>query len=114
MRKYKAEYIGKWRIIEMEMWDQDYIDLVTPGYFSFDKDDLGDFQFGVVEGQIDYRVEKIGDVERLEFSWEGSDENDQALGRGWAVLNGDYLEGRLYFHFGDNSWFKAKRITDDR
>ena len=102
MIKDKAQYIGKWRIIEMELWDQDYIDLVIPGYFSFDKDDLGNFQFGTVEGQIEYRIEQIGDVERLEFSWEGSDENDQALGRGWAVLNGDYLEGRLYFHFGDN------------
>lgn len=53
MKKSKAKYIGKWRIIEMEMWDQDYIDLVIPGFFSFDKDDLGYFQFGVVEGQID-------------------------------------------------------------
>jgi hypothetical protein len=114
MIKDKAQYIGKWRIIEMELWDQDYIDLVIPGYFSFDKDDLGNFQFWTVEGQIEYRIEQITDVERLEFSWEGSDENDQALGRGWAVLNGDYLEGRLYFHLGDNSWFKAKRITDDR
>ena len=61
MKKDKTKYIGKWRIIEMEMWDQDYIDLIIPGYFSFDKDDLGYFQFGVVEGQIDYRIEKIGD-----------------------------------------------------
>ena len=114
MIKDKAQYIGKWRIIEMELWDQDYIDLVTPGYFSFDKDDSGYFQFGTVEGQIDYRIGKIGDVERLEFSWEGSDENDPALGRGWAVLNGDYLEGRIYFHLSDDSWFKAKRTTGDR
>ena len=114
MKKDKAKYIGKWRIIEMEMWDQDHVDLIIPGYFSFDKNDLGYFQFGVVEGQIDYRIEKIGDVERLEFSWEGADENDAALGRGWAVITGDHLEGRLYFHLGDNSWFKAKRITDGR
>jgi hypothetical protein len=92
MEKTRAKYIGKWRIIEMEMWDQDYIDLIIPGYFSFDNDDLGDFQFGSVKGQIDYRIEKIGDVERLEFSWEGLSENDPALGRGWAVINGDYLE----------------------
>ena len=51
MKKNNAKYIGKWRIIEMEMWDQDYIDLILPGYFSFDKDDLGYFQFGVVEGK---------------------------------------------------------------
>jgi hypothetical protein len=82
MKKDKGKYIGRWRIMEMEMWDQDYIDLLIPEYFSFDKDYLGYFQFGVVEGQIDYRIEKIGDVERLEFSWEGQSENDAALGRG--------------------------------
>jgi hypothetical protein len=110
MKKDQAKYIGKWRIIEMEMWDQDYIDLIIPGYFSFDGDDLGDFQFGSVKGQIDYRIEKIGDVERLEFSWEGQSENDPASGRGWAVINGDYLEGRIYIFLSDDSWFKAKRI----
>ena len=25
-------YFGTWRIREMEQWDQDYIDLVVPGY----------------------------------------------------------------------------------
>jgi hypothetical protein len=109
-KKDKAKYIGMWRIIEMEMWDQDYIDLVTPGYFLFDRDELGYFQFGVVEGQIDYRVEKIGTVERIEFAWEGQSENDPASGRGWAVISGDYLEGRLYIFLSDDSWFKAKRI----
>ena len=105
-----AKYIGKWRIIEMELWDQDYIDMIKPGYFSFDKDELGHFQFGAVEGQIDYRVEEIGKLERMDFSWEGQDENDPALGRGWAVINGDYLEGRIYIFLSDDSWFKAKKI----
>jgi len=110
MKKDQAKYIGKWRIIGMEMWDQDYIDLTIPGYFSFDGDDLGDFQFGSVKGQIDYSIEKIGAVERLEFSWEGQSENDPASGRGWAVINGDYLEGRIYIFLSDDSWFKAKKI----
>lgn len=76
--KNQINYLGKWRIIEMEMWDQDFIDLVTPGYFSFDKDELGYFQFGAVEGRIDYKIEKVGNIERLEFSWEGADDNDSA------------------------------------
>ncbi len=60
MKKDNAKYIGKWRIVEMEMWDQNFIDMVTPGYFSFDKDGLGYFQFGAVEGQVDYIIDKIG------------------------------------------------------
>ena len=102
-------YFGKWRIIEMEMWDQDFIDLVTEGHFTFDKDELGSFQFGAVQGQIDYRIEKIGRAERLEFSWEGSDENDPASGRGWVILEGDLINGKIYFHLGDSSGFKAKK-----
>ena len=97
--KQKNPYIGKWRIIEMDMWDQDFIDMETEGHFLFEKDDLGSFQFGLVQGQIDYKIEKIGEIERLEFSWEGQDENDAASGRGWAVIKNDHLEGRIYFHY---------------
>ena len=50
MKKDKAKYIGKWRIVEMEMWDQDYIDLIIPGYFSFDKDDFGVFSIRSYRG----------------------------------------------------------------
>jgi hypothetical protein len=107
--KQKNPYIGKWRIIQMEMWDQDFIDMETEGHFLFEEDELGSFQFGLVQGQIDYRIENTGEIERLEFSWEGQDENDAAIGRGWAVIQNDHLEGRIYFHLGDDSWFKAKR-----
>ena len=91
------------------MWDQEFIDMETEGHFSFGKDEIGSFQFGLVQGRIDYRIEKVGETERLEFSWEGQDENDEALGRGWAVIMDDHIEGRFYFHLGDNSWFKAKK-----
>ncbi len=92
----------------MEMRDQDFIDMEAEGHFTFEKDEIGYFQFGLVQGQIDYRIEKVGKIERLEFSWEGQDENDEALGRGWAVIKNDHFEGRFYFHLGDNSSFKAK------
>jgi len=74
------------------------------------KDGLGNFQFGAVEGNIDYQIEKIGELERLEFTWEGHDEFDPACGRGWAVIEGNELHGRLYFHLGDDSWFKATKM----
>ena len=44
-----------------------------------------------------------------EFTWDGNDEMDPAQGRGWAALNGDEIEGRIYFHQGDDSPFKAKK-----
>ena len=104
-----SEFLGRWRITEMEEWDSDYIDLVVPGYFEFGENELGHFHFGVVECDIDYRIEEYGDGERLEFSFEGDDEGDPVCGRGWAVRKGKALEGRLFFHRGDESDFKAKR-----
>ena len=109
MVQKKNEYIDKWRIIEMEMWDQDFIDLVTEGHFTFDDDESGNFQFGAIEGQIDYRIEEYGESKRLEFSWDGSDDMDPASGRGWAIVDGDVINGKIYFHMGDSSSFKAKR-----
>ncbi|PSJ48310.1 hypothetical protein C7I36_00350 [Zobellella taiwanensis] len=104
------EFLGKWEIIEMEQWDQDYVDLEEPGFIRFDKDYSGGFVFGTVNGTIDYRYSK--DLPpKVEFSWDGSSEYDPVSGRGWAVLeeNND-LYGMLYIHDGDESWFKAKRM----
>ena len=106
-----SKYIGKWHITEMEQWDKDFIDLVVPGHVTLRKGGDGNFQFGAVEGESDYRIEKIADIERLEFTWAGYDESDPVCGRGWAVIEGNELQGRLYFHLGDDSWFKATRKT---
>ena len=93
----------------MGNWEQDFVDAEVEGFFEFDRDGSGEFQFGYVSGQVDYR-----DVERdgkpgVEFSWEGNDEMDPAQGRGWAVLDGGGIEGRIFFHRGDESAFKAVR-----
>ena len=93
----------------MEQWDREYIDLVVPGYIEFEKDNLGSFQFGTVQAGLDCRVETGGEHERVEFSWEGVNDNDPGSGRGWAELRSGELYGRLYVHCGDDSWFKAQR-----
>jgi hypothetical protein len=50
---------------------KNYIDIVVSGYIYFDKDGLGEFQFGFVRGFIDFRIEKYSEFERIEFSWDG-------------------------------------------
>ena len=45
----------------------------------------------------------------VEFSFEEHDEMDPAQGRGWAVLDGDEIDGMIFFHQGDESRFKARR-----
>ncbi len=59
MAKKKSQMVGRWRITSMTEWDQDFVDEDVPGYFEFRKDGLGDFQFGYVQGQIDWRDAEI-------------------------------------------------------
>jgi hypothetical protein len=107
---------GRWRIVEMSGWDRDAIDLVEPGFIEFAGDGRGQFGFIAGRGWLDCRpVEQDGRV-GVEFTWEGVDEGDQVSGRGWASLvDGETIEGRVFFHLGDDSSFRAKPPTvDDR
>ena len=110
MGKKKNQYLGSWRITEMETWDQDYVDLVTVGNFTFGKDGIGNFEFGAIKAETDYLVEVLGNIERVDFSFEGYDEYDPVSGRGWVTIENDTLTGKIFFHAGDNSEFKAMKI----
>ena len=103
---------GKWRIVEMDLWDRDAIDLLGPAFIEIAKDGHGSFRFIAVEGFIDARQVDRDSRPAVEFSWEGTDEGDQVSGRGWAILEPDGdLRGRLFFHLGEDSGFRAVRPT---
>lgn len=101
--------LGRYRITSMDQWDQDFVDEEVEGFFEFKKDGQGEFHFGYVHGIIDYRPGTKDGRPCVEFTWEGNDEMDSAMGRGWAVIDGDEIEGMLFFHQGDEAGFKAKR-----
>jgi len=105
--KQMKPFVGNWRITEMEVWDRDYIDMEVPGYIRIDSEGTGQFQFGLVSGDIDGRVEQCGGSPCFAFSWSGQDEDDPASGRGWAVVEAGDLRGRIYLHLGDDSAFLA-------
>jgi len=110
--KMKAKFkpfVGKWFIVEMEAWDQEFVNMEVPGHFTFNQDGTGNFQFGLVQGEMDCWLENIDGKARIEFSWEGQDELDPARGRGWAVIEDEVLHGRIFFHQGDDSAFRAIR-----
>jgi hypothetical protein len=101
------KFIGNWRIIEMEMWEEDFIDAEVQGYINFDKYGRGDFQFGYVHGYMNCSYSNKKGVKTVNFSWEGNDEMDSASGRGNAIIEDEQLSGKLYFDGGDESWFMA-------
>ncbi len=108
------DYTGMWHIYEMEMWDEDYFNMETQAYINITSNNLGDFQFGLVSGQIDGELteeEKRGKL--FEFTWDGNDENDSAFGSGWLRLKDEhFLEGQIKLHLGDSSKFYAKRLIN--
>ncbi len=101
---------GVWRIVEMDLWDAEAIDLLGPGYIQFSADQTGHFRFIAVEGWMDCHSDQRDGRPCVEFTWEGNDESDPASGRGWAALDEDgSLRGHIYFHLGDDSGFRAVR-----
>jgi uncharacterized protein YndB with AHSA1/START domain len=105
------KFSGTWHIYEMENWDEDYFNMEVQAYIEIDERGAGDFQFGLVTGQIDGEVVKNESGDKLDFTWEGGDENDEASGSGWLKLHDkDTLEGKIKLHGGDSSLFLAKRV----
>lgn len=106
----EMEIEGTWHIYEMEMWDESYFNMVGQAYIEINEKRIGNFQFGLVYGYLDGEIVEYGNEKRFEFTWEGQDECDPVLGSGWLrIIEENSLEGRIKFHLGDSSQFRARR-----
>jgi len=106
-----VKYEGTWHITEMETWGDDYLNMEVQAYIRIRRDGGGDFQFGLVSGQIDGEV--VGD--RFEFTWDGNDECDEASGSGWLEMESrNKLEGKIKIHHGDSSTLAAERAPKSK
>jgi hypothetical protein len=47
---------GIWNIYEMEMWDEDYFNMEVQAFIYIHDNGRGNFQFGLVTGQMDGRI----------------------------------------------------------
>ncbi len=88
------EFLGDWRIIEMDVWDSDALDLIGPACLSIESNGTGSLLFIAIRAGVDYRVEDRDGVPCLEFSWEGHSDGDPICGRAWAKLEGDEQDAR--------------------
>lgn len=113
-RKARNPFVSRWRITWMEQWDQEFVDEEVEGFFEFEPNGSGSFQFGYVRGQIDYRHSTRDGESCLEFSWDGNDEMDPAQGRGWAIIESEQISGMLFFHQGDESRFTATKLPSPK
>ena len=104
----KNDPVGKWRIVETEIWDTDYNDTEEPGFIAFQKRGEGELHFGCIQAVLNWRHDP--DTDRVEFSFSGFDEGTEVSGRGWGKVNGKKMDGKMFFYQGEDSGFKAEKI----
>jgi hypothetical protein len=103
----KAAITGKWKIVEMDQWDLEFIDMTEPGHITFKTGGAGQLHFGCVDAALDWRQDPGSD--RVDFSFQGFDEGDEVNGRGWVKVEGKMMVGRIVFHLGEESGFRAQK-----
>ena len=99
--------IGRWRIVESDLWDRANLDLCGPATLTITAQG-GEIAFGALEAirEVEYARDSIG------FRWQGSDERDQVEGEGTAELLDDgTIAIEFAYHNGDEAVLKAKRLT---
>ena len=64
---------------------------------------------GCVDASLDWRYDDS--LDRVDFTFVGSDEGTEVSGRGWAKMEGKgkQMIGQALFHQGEESGFKAKK-----
>lgn len=103
---FSKAFAGRWRILEMDNWNNDFLDLIGEAHLTFIGTGEGEIAFGALKGFLDVRYGTRDGLACAEFSWEGRDESDPTCGRGWAVIgNAGRLVGHFYIHNGEDSGF---------
>ena len=100
--------IGRRRIVEADLWDRDYLDLVEPATMIIKADGHGEIVYGAMQAGLDLEYGRS----MVFFTWAGFDEMDEANGSGSAELQDDgTLEIEMAYHHGDEALLKAVRPT---
>jgi hypothetical protein len=104
MKASQNPVVGRWRILEADLWDRNHLDLCGPAHLSVRADGVGEIAFGAMQASldVDYGPDEIG------FTWAGFDEMTEVSGTGSAELQDDgSLLIEFEYHLGDNAVLKA-------
>src|ERR1700719_1423862 len=96
--------IGRWRIVESDLWDRAHLDLSGPATLTITAQG-GEIAFGALEAglEVEYARDSIG------FHWAGCEEGDQVDGEGTAELLDDgTLEIEFEYRNGDEAVPKSQ------
>lgn len=99
----RCRAVGRWRIVEADLWDAEYLDLVQPATLTIGRDGHGEIAFGALQAGLD-----ISYATTTVFTWSGFDEMDQVTGDGSVeFLDDGSLEIEFNRHLGDEAILKA-------
>lgn len=99
--------IGRWRIVEADLWDRAYLDLCGPAALTITAQG-GEIAFGAMEASLHIAYTR----DSIDFRWYAVDEGDQVEGEGTAELLDDgTLEIEFSYFNGDEAVLKGKRET---
>jgi len=103
-----CQVVGRWRIVEADLWDRDYLDLVEPATMRIGADGRGEIAFGAMQASLDLEYGRS----TVFFTWAGFDEMDEVSGSGSAELLDDgSLEIEFAYYLGDEALLKAERTS---
>ncbi|MGD9659132.1 MAG: hypothetical protein AB7U61_16100 [Methylocystis sp.] len=101
-----CKLVGRWRIVEADIWDGDYLDLCGPAGIVIGADRRGEIAFGAMRATLDVEYGPTS----IAFSWIGSDEMDEVAGEGAAELLDDgSIEIEFEYDSGDEALLYAKQ-----
>ena len=96
--------VGRWRIVEADLWDAESLGLVQPAMLIIGSDGHGEIAFGALQAGLEISYGKTVAF----FTWSGFDEMDEVTGDGSAELLDDgSLEIEFNRHLGDEAVLKA-------
>jgi hypothetical protein len=101
-----CQIIGKWRIVESDLWDRSHLDLSGPAYLQIGDDGWAAFEFGAAQagGEIEYAKTAVF------FRWQGFEEGDEISGDASAELQDDgTIEIELSYDNGDDVTLTGRR-----
>jgi hypothetical protein len=103
-------FAGRWRIVETDVWDSDVLDEIEEAHITFGPRSDGEIALIAIHGDLDVRYGSRDGSACAEFSWQGSDDGEDACGRGWVMIGtAGRLVGHFYIHRGDDSGFVCER-----
>jgi len=97
--------VDRWRIVEADLWDRDFLDLVEPAMMTIGADGHGEIAFGAMQATLELEYSRS----MVFFTWTGFEEMDEVNGSGSAELLDDgSLEIEFADHLGDEAVLKAE------